>query len=228
MMTDAAAIADSQTSESAVIVRLGSDTRRVTTIPDWLAIAGLLVPSATGLAGYVLAGRNDQARDDRAAKREVTARKASVRERLEEQRHAFQRETLLELQDVLQRRVRATARIVLHDRETLEKHGTLTAVGDDLDNETYELGVATRRLQERILDDGIRKAVGAFTERLTTAELPVAVQDMSAEDGVKHFDRLLMSLTNDYLSVSGVIGEALRAELGWLPREGQDGLVHYR
>jgi hypothetical protein len=84
-------------------VRIGPDTRRVTTVPAWLAVLGLVVPAGTGLIGYVLAGRNEQARDDRAAKREAVARRASVRERLQEQSHAFQRETLLELQDALQR-----------------------------------------------------------------------------------------------------------------------------
>jgi hypothetical protein len=204
------------------IVRFGADTRRMTTIPDWLAIAGLLVPSATGLAGYVLAGRNDQARDDRAAKREVAARKATVRERLDEQRHAFQRETLLELQDVLQRRVRATAKVNLHDRQKLEQQSPLTMLGDDLNNESYELGVATRRLQERVLDKGLREAVEAFRQQVTNSELSfMAVRAMSPEEGIRQLDADLLSLTNDYVAVSGAIGEALRAELGWLPGEGE-------
>jgi hypothetical protein len=136
----------------------------VTTIPNWIAVLGLIVAPVTGLLGYVLAGRNERARDERAAKREAVARRASVRERLDEERHAFQRETLLELQDALQRQVRCAAKVIIHDRSTLREHGTLTQVGPELSGESYEIGVTTRRLQERVLDGALRGAVGEFSQ----------------------------------------------------------------
>ncbi len=207
-----------------MIVRLGPDTRRVTTVPNWIALLGLVVPAATGLAGYVLAGHNERARDERAAAREEMARRASVRERLEEQSHAFQRETLLELQDALQRLVRCTARVILHDRNTLKEHGKLTLLGDELNQESYEIGVTTRRLQERVLDAALRDAVDEFRRHVTEAEVSfVNVQDMAAEEGIRHLDGLQRDLAQHYMALSDQVGSALREELGWLPGEGQAG-----
>jgi hypothetical protein len=196
----------------------------VTTVPNWLALLGLVVPAATGLAGYVLAGRNERARDEREAARDAMARRASVRERLEEQSHAFQRETLLELQDVLQRLVRCTSRMILHDRKTLKEHGKLTLLGEALNEESYEIGVTTRRLQERVLDVALRDAVAQFHSHVSGVEASfVIVDDLSVEDGIKHLDGLQRDLAQHYVALSERIGTALRAELGWLPEEGQAG-----
>jgi hypothetical protein len=192
----------------------------VTTVPDWLAVIGLVVPAGTGLIGYVLAGRNEQARDERAAKREAVTRRASVRERLDEQSHAFQRETLLELQDALQRQVRSVAEIILHDRRTLQEQGTLTLLGPELDEESYEIGVTTRRLQERVLDEALRGAVGEFRRHVADAEVAcMAVSEMSAEAGVQYLDGLQREVAEHYIALSDQVGTALRAELGWLPEE---------
>jgi hypothetical protein len=196
----------------------------VTTVPNWLALVGLVVPAATGLAGYVLAGHNERARDERAAVREAMARRASVRERLDEQRHAFQRETLLELQDALQRLVRCTARMILHDQKTLKEHGKLTRLGEELDEESYETGVTTRRLQERVLDAALRAAVDEFRRHVTEVETSfISVNDMNAEDGIRHLDGLQMDLVQHYVRLSDQLGTALRVELGWLPEEGHTG-----
>ena len=207
-----------------MIVRLGPDTRRVTTVPNWIALLGLVVPAATGLAGYVLAGHNERARDERAAAREEMARRASVRERLEEQSHAFQRETLLELQDALQRLVRCTARVIFHDQKTLREQGKLTRLGEELDEESYEVGVMTRRLQERVLDAALRGAVEEFRRYVTEVEVSfVSVHDMKAEEGIRHLDGLQRDLVQHYVALSDQLGAALREELGWLPGEGREG-----
>jgi hypothetical protein len=196
----------------------------VTTVPNWLALLGLVVPAATGLAGYVLAGRNERARDERAAAREAMARRASVRERLDERRHAFQRETLLELQDALQHLVRCTARMILHDQKTLKEHGTLTLLGEELNEESYEIGVATRRLQERVLDAALRDAVEQFRSHVSGVEASfVVVNELSAEDGIKQLEGQLRTMTEHYVVVNELVGTALRVELGWLPEEGQTG-----
>ena len=206
--------------DRAVVVRLPPDTQRVTTVPNWLAVLGLVVPAATGLAGYVLAGRNEEARDERTAKREAIARRAQVREHLEGQRHAVQRETLLELQDALQRQVRCAARIILHDRNTLREHGTLTQLGDELNNESYEIGVTTRRLRERVLDAVLRDAVEEFRRHVADVEITVAaVGEMSPDAGISRLDGLQREMADHYVALSDQVGTALRAELGWLPEE---------
>ena len=192
----------------------------MTTIPDWLAVLGLLVPSGTGLAGYGLAGRNDRARDERTAKREADARRASVRERLEEEGHAFQRETLLELQNVMQRQVRSVAKVILHDRRTLKESGALTQVGSELSDENYEIGVTMRRLQERVLDEQLRGSLEEFRRHVSEVEVAfITVAEMSPEDGISHLDRLQRDMVEHFLTISDQVGVALRAQMGWLPSE---------
>lgn len=193
----------------------------MTTIPDFLAVLGLLVPAGAGLAGYGLAGRNERARDERAAEREGIARRASVRERLEEQGHAFQRETLLELQDALQRMVRCAAQIILHDQDALKQDRERPQLGEKLNNETYEVGVTTRRLQERILDTALREAVGQFRKHMADTETCFAVAwGMKAEEGITYLEGQLREVTMHYMELSELVGVALRTELGWLPEDG--------
>ncbi len=192
----------------------------MTTVPNWLAVIGLVVPAGTGLVGYVLAGRNEQARDERAAKREAVARRASVRERLDEERHAFQRATLLELQDALQRQARSVAKIINYDRRTLRERGTLTLLGPELNDESYEIGVTTRRLQERVLDAALRDAVGEFRRHVADVETAsIRMEGMSADAGVEHLDALQREVVGHYSALSDQVGKALREELGWLPEE---------
>jgi len=92
---------------------------------SWAAIVGPITTLLGGLGGYGLAGRNDDARDRRTVAREESARRAALADRLEEDRHAFQRDTLLELQDELQRLARATTRILLQDERTVKESDRL-------------------------------------------------------------------------------------------------------
>jgi len=88
---------------------------------SWAAIVGPITILLGGLGGYWLAGRNDDARDRRTVAREESARRAALADRLEEDRHAFQRDTLLELQDELQRLARATTGSSCETREPSKK-----------------------------------------------------------------------------------------------------------
>jgi lambda repressor-like predicted transcriptional regulator len=139
---------------------------------------------------------------------------------LDEERHAFQRETLLELQDALQRQVRCATKVILHDRRTLQEHGTLKQLGPGLNAESYEIGVTTRRLKERVLDDALRNAVEEFRSHVAVIETSsVSLREMSAEAGVQHLDDLQRDLGRRYIILSDLVGTALRSELGWLPEE---------
>lgn len=187
----------------------------MTNVPDWLAALGLIVPALTGIAGYGLAGRNEQARDVRAADREAVARRAAQGERLDEQRHAFQRETLLELQDVLQRQVRCTAKAILHDKRTLQSTGTLTQVGPELDQESYDNAVALRRLKVRVLDENLRNEIEAFHGFTASIQVPVAViSQTSPADAIKRLDEQMRELSERYEALTETLGISLRAELG--------------
>jgi hypothetical protein len=143
----------------------------MTSVPDWLAVVGILVPAVAGLGGYYLAGRNEEERDLRTAEREETSRRRAFVERLEERRRGFQLDLLLELQDVLQKEVRATSKILMHDLRTLRNSGTLTQLGLELSDESYEIGVAMNRLRVRVLDDDLRADLASFHEYVSSVEV---------------------------------------------------------
>lgn len=75
---------------------------------------------------------------------------------------------------MLQRQVRSAAKVILHDLSTLKEHGTLTQLGPELNQESYGIGVAVRRLQERVLDVAIREAVSEFRSRVADIEVAVS------------------------------------------------------
>jgi hypothetical protein len=143
----------------------------MTSVPDWLAVVGILVPAVAGLGGYYLAGRNEEERDLRTAEREETSRRRAFVERLEERRRGFQLDLLLELQDVLQKEVRATSKNLMHDLRTLRNSGTLTQLGLELSDESYEIGVAMNRLRVRVLDDDLRADLASFHEYVSSVEV---------------------------------------------------------
>ncbi len=117
----------------------------------WAAIVGPITTLLSGLGGYWLAGRNDDARDQRAAAREEAARRAALAERLEEQRHTFQRDILLELQDELQHLARITTRIAIQDRKTLKERGQLYLLPEEMSDEANQIVISVQRLRTRAL-----------------------------------------------------------------------------
>ncbi|MHB8290407.1 MAG: hypothetical protein ACYDEY_14485 [Acidimicrobiales bacterium] len=188
----------------------------MTNIPDWLAALGLIVPALTGLVGYGLAGRNEEARDMRAAERETIARRSALGERLEEQQHAFQRETLLELQDVLQSQMRCAAKGILHDQRTLRSQGTLTLLGPELDEESYNTGVAIRRLRVRVLDSNLRDEIEEFHAFTSTIQASASVISNlpTAKDALARLESQMAELSQRYQAITETLGISLRTELG--------------
>jgi hypothetical protein len=109
------------------IIRRGADR---STVIDWTAIAaasgsiGTLAGTLIGtFGGFRFASRNDEARDRRADWREAAARRAVLAERLKDERHAIQRDTLLELQDVLLDLCRWCGLVADADAKALAEHG---------------------------------------------------------------------------------------------------------
>jgi uncharacterized protein YukE len=190
----------------------------VTQIPSWLAALGILAPVATAIGGYWLAGRNEEARDQRAAERERRARRESFGERQVEGRHEFQRELLLDLQVAMQREVRATAQIVLQDQRTLRERGTLNQLPPGMSEEAYDAGVNMWRLQVRVLNDALRNELEQLHEHAAGVEASVAlVKDLPAEQAITRLKAILQELTSRYADVNALLGQHLRAELEWLP-----------
>lgn len=90
----------------------------------WVAAIGPITAAGGTLGGYWFAGRNEEKRDEQTAVREAAARRAPLAERLDDQRHEIQRETLMALQTELVQLARLTAQIVMYDHcRTASQYG---------------------------------------------------------------------------------------------------------
>jgi hypothetical protein len=178
---------------------------------SWAAIVGPITTLLGGLGGYWLAGRNDEARDQRAAAREESARRAALADRLEEDRHTFQRDTLLELQDELQCLARVTTRILLQDEKTVKEHGRLYKLPEGLSDEEFQIFTAVRRLWVRVLDPEVRKAVEDFVDVCGRTGLPTSGDDK--DEILARLRRKEAQLSGSYGAVNDLLGERLRREL---------------
>jgi hypothetical protein len=177
---------------------------------SWAAIVGPITTLLGGLGGYMLAGRNDEARDGRAAEREECARRAALADRLEEDRHNFQRDTLLELQDELQRLARVATQILRQAEETVENGGLYRLPGA-LNDEEFQLRTSVRRLWVRVLDPGLRKDVEGFIAVCRNLGLPRAGEDK--DEVLTRLFQKEAKVLQTYEAVNNALGVQLRGEL---------------
>jgi hypothetical protein len=183
-------------------------------MPDaatWAVIIGPITTLLSGLGGYWLAGRNEEARDQRAAAREAAGRRAALAERLEEDRHTFQRDTLLELQDELQRLARITTRINLQDEKTLKERGQLYQLPEGLSDEAHQIVISLQRLRARALDPELRQAVADFVALCSRDAVGLAHLDK--DSALAELRRQYAELAPIYAALSDRLGEHLRREL---------------
>lgn len=180
-------------------------------VVSWVAVVGPVTTLLGGLGGYWLAGRNEEARDQRASARETAARREALGERLEEDRHTFQRDTLLELQDELQRLVRVTAKINLQDLRTVKEHGQLYQLPEGLSDEAFQIVVSVQRLRARVLDDELRQRIADFIDvcHRNTALLGEKDPD-KIRAGLERHNR---EMGDFYIGLSELLGGHLRREL---------------
>jgi hypothetical protein len=182
--------------------------------PSWVVIVTAITPVAAGLGGYWLSGRNDDARDQRTAAREEAARLAARGERRDDRRHEFQRTTLLELQDELQRQARVSGRALIHDRSMVREHGQLTLLPEGLSDEAYTIGVSIRRLQERVLDEQVRNAVADFKLFCDSMDARVVFwKEMQPDEIIADIDAQAQELSRRFNDLMTIFGTALRDEL---------------
>jgi hypothetical protein len=186
----------------------------VSAFVDAASLAVIIGPITTllsGVAGYWLAGRNDEARDRRAMSREESARRAALADRLEEDRHTFQRDTLLELQDELQSLARITTRILLQDEKTVREHGRIYQLPEGLSDEEFQAFTAVQRTWVRVLDPELRSAVEGFTAVCSRAGLPNF--GGGKEELLEEVRRREGQVAYYYGRVNDLLGERLRREL---------------
>jgi hypothetical protein len=189
---------------------------------NWTGIAAVIAPITTllgVLGGYWLAGHNEEERDRRAATREGQARIDAFAEKLEEDRHSFQRLTLLELQDELQRMVRNTAQAIMQDQETIKEQGQIFLQPLGLSEEANQITVSLQRLRARVLDDELRAAIGDFIGRCSVAGIGLLgyprglVPEDQREAAHDRLERMMTEMGQEYLRLTDLLGSHLRREL---------------
>lgn len=182
---------------------------------DWTAITAVIGSIATvagSYGGYMLAGRNEEDRDERADQREARARRAALAERLEEERHTFQRDTLLELQDVLLQLSRWQGLATSQDMETLKQHEKPSQLPDDIGGEgPRNLVASAHRLRTRVLDSDLRTAIGDFIILCTQAT--TGLDGMEPDKAIRQLQRRDAEAVTKYVKLAERIGEHLRMEL---------------
>jgi hypothetical protein len=124
----------------------------------------------SALLGYILGGRNELKRDDRAASREIAAR----RERQADDARMFQRDTLLEIHDRLYKINRMTGRMMHQDRQVFAKTRRYARdqMPDGWSDEHSEVLAQINRLRVRIFDPELRDLIYRYTSLLIRALSP--------------------------------------------------------
>lgn len=180
-------------------------------VASWVAVVGPVTTLLGGLGGYWLAGRNEEARDQRATARESADRREALAERLEEDRHNFQRDTLLELQDELQRLARVTTKINLQDQKTLKERGQMYLLPEGLSDEAFQVTVSVQRLRTRVLDDELRQRIEDFVAICSRdAILPAGFEP---EKAIAHLEHQNKQMGDYYIALNELLGQHLRREL---------------
>jgi hypothetical protein len=189
---------------------------------DWTGMAALVAPITTlagGLGGYWLASRNEEARDKRAAQRESQSRLDALADKLEEDRHTFQRDTLLELQDELQHLVRNTAQAIMQDKSAIKERGQIYLLTGDLSDQALQITKSLQRLRSRVLDNELRDAIGDFIGTCSTASMGLTgypngkVPDNEQEAAVNRLDRRMRETSDAYERLTESLGVHIRREL---------------
>ncbi len=171
------------------------------------------------LGGYWLAGRNDEARDIRTEQREEKSRAAARAERLQDRRHEWQRQVLLELQDELVKVTRETGKILMQDRTTVREQGGVFRLPEGIGGEESRAAtVAVQKLRSRVLADDLRALVGDFVNFCGFADTGaiIAHKNDPPEQLESLIDNLEAELGTRYNFVVEQLGEHIRRneELG--------------
>jgi hypothetical protein len=193
----------------------------------WDGIAPV-VPVITAFGGYWLAGRNEEKRDQRALAREDISRRAARAERLSDERHEIQRQTLFDLQDELVHLASFTSRIVMFDRRNpgRTRDGKAVPLPDEPNQGFADKMRSVQRLRSRVLDCELRESVVAFIAVCTNATMIDATQ--SPEELVASADRKIQDLANTFPPLNERLGRSIRGEIDRLGDADSDTATHPR
>ena len=123
-----------------------------------------LTPLLSALGGYLIAAVTQYFRDRRAHAREREARAEERQLKLFERRSDFQRETLLTLQEAIQRLARTAGQMQHHDEMTFRSTGQWgrSLYGEEISTANFNAGVQTLIFTSRVRDEKIRELAKTF------------------------------------------------------------------
>jgi hypothetical protein len=179
--------------------------------PYWFPVVTLLL----GAVGGYLA---DALRDKRATRREAAAAEradrrewATAQRQRDVARDAFQRETLIELQDWLGKLGRATGASMHHDEMEFRSSGQWgrSLLGEEWNRAHHEALVNVNRLRVRVLDDDVRQVVQEFSSVCVDVLLG-SPADMSDDEGRMRAMHAMDRVTALTPGMHELIGERLR------------------
>jgi hypothetical protein len=170
-----------------------------------------LVPAGALVAGGLLTLAGGVLREHFASGREREARNAER----EVARDAFQRETLLELQDAILRVVRNTTQLRIHHRTVYADNGTYAREFDppELSDESRLAMVAATRLRQRVLDDSLRKRAGDVQTLCTHITMPPQLTGETDAEAAERADAQSLQLPQEYNELENHLGRVLRTLL---------------
>ncbi len=156
----------------------------------WVPVASSAIVAVSAIAGSVVTQIWTSRRDERGKALEAAAERRN-------QRHDFQRKTLLQLQVAVQRFARAAGAAEHHNKMQFRKTGAWsTILPEDMNENYYTSSMNMIRLSNRVLDKTIRERID-LTRGLTVSIL-LAGSQSEADDKSRLFAEQLNQL-NDAL-----------------------------
>ena len=130
-------------------------------------------PVVTLLLGFFTKSLSDWAQHRHTTEREREAREAARREQRFQQRIAFQRQTLLDLQDALMQLARTTGEMHFHDKKAFRETGRWQKqlYGEDLAERDRVANARTAMLGVRVADASVRDLLQQFKNQCTASIL---------------------------------------------------------
>lgn len=182
---------------------------------DWLELAQTTVPLALGIVAYFLGGLNERKRDERTLAREELARKHLRAEARDNERHAFQQATLIELQVSLIALGRSATLTMMADLENIRNTGKFGMLPEDVGGAAeLETRGNYHRLVNRVLDDELRAELFSVNDAATAVSYPPTNwKSLSKGEAEALVHTRWARLATELDRVQKALGAALRTEL---------------
>lgn len=175
-------------------------------MPAWLAeLIDTLLPVMALVGGWAMALVVENRRHDRERKLAKGARGAERDVRWA----TFQRETLIDLQDAVQRYMRAHGAIMHRDIMTSREAGEWTPglAGEEWSQQAFDAGVELTMLGPRVDDDEVRRLV----EQMKTTVGPIAVGVTGSEEASHEVMNEALDLLQRFHALTGELLRTARA-----------------